>query len=270
MTEEEKLNRLFSILLKIKWINSERFRNGVIGIIKECESEEQFEVIDHVLSNLKYHKSSDLEEAGITSAAKITESWGLVPQNTNIVGLADKNATCGSTAYLRAIEIHLSRSWGDSIYTNFDSAFRHRKDKENLVLVDDFVGTGEKLSRKISALLNNPKTANYKIHILVFAGMNFGIEALRSLVNDSIYTHITLDKCLSTIQPREVAEKFISHMRDLERKIFTKSGDYSLGYKQSEAAFFLEASNIPNNNFPILWWDKYADNTERATLFTRR
>ena len=44
---------------------------------------------------------------------------------------------------------------------------------------------------------------------------------------------------------------------------------FSLGYEKSEALYSWNVFNIPNNNYPILWWYKYKDGRSRKTIFTR-
>ena len=270
MTSDEKMNCMFSILSGIKWTNAERYRHGVQGLLKDCSSHEQFAAVEHVLKNLSYRRSNDLEAGAANAGKVISELWGLEPANTLVAGLAEPNKTCGSTAYLRAIELALARTWSSSIYTTFGSAFRHRNGRQNLVLVDDFIGSGQKFSERIDRLLRNPKTADFKIHVVAFAGMATGIDRVALKVENRIAVKEQQEKCISSVRPPEKSSEYALHMAALEKKIFSHTGQYSFGYGQSEAAFFLEAFNIPNNNFPILWWEKYADGTPRPTLFTRR
>ena len=39
--------------------------------------------------------------------------------------------------------------------------------------------------------------------------------------------------------------------------------------RESEALFCRKSKNVPNNVFPIFWWKRYADNSDRKTLFIR-
>ncbi|WP_124475704.1 phosphoribosyltransferase-like protein [Burkholderia cepacia] len=270
MTEEERLNRMFSLITQLKWLSAERYRDGTVGLLKECSTVEEFEAVEHVLKDLKYCNSSDLDAAAASAAKQIQNGWGLTPENTILVGLAEPDKTCGSTAYLRAIENKLPRTWGNSLHVTFNAAFRHRNNKQNLVLVDDFIGTGDKLNKRIERLINNPKTASYEIHIAAFAGMIDGIATLLPSTKNRATAEILLDKSISNNAPAGNIDRLTRNMQSLETKIFCHPGKYNFGYGQSEAAFFVEAANIPNNNFPILWWEKYADDTERPTLFTRR
>jgi hypothetical protein len=268
--DPKRLESMFDIMVKIKWINSERYRAGTLELLKDCSTEMALQTAEHVLTNLKYCTSNDVENAAINAASTIHTNWGLTPQNTILVGLAEPNKPCGSTAFVRAIENKLSRSWGPKIYTTFKSAFRLRNNAQNLIIVDDFVGTGSKISDRLIRLADNPKTSDYKIYVVAFAGMNDGLTLISNMVDGRISVHIALDKCINGPSPSEHATTLAVEMASLEKKIFSKPGKYSFGYGQSEAAFYLESANIPNNNFPILWWDKYADESERSTLFSRR
>lgn len=270
MNEEEKLNRLFSIATKIKWIQSERYRNGVLGMLSECQTVEELSVIEHILGTLKYCTSADLEVAATDASSTIENVWNLNPENSILVGLAEPNKTCGSSAYVRAIETNLPRSWAPSIYTNFVSAFRKKNENINLVIVDDFIGTGNKIAKKIKSLKDNPKTQDYIIHVVAFAGMAHGLSYVSDIVMGRLHKKFELKKCISESTPASNVEILTKSMSRLESLIFSNINTYSFGYGKSEAAFFLEAANIPNNNFPILWWENYADNSPRKTLFTRR
>ncbi|WP_447989776.1 phosphoribosyltransferase-like protein [Achromobacter spanius] len=261
--------RMFTLITKLSWTSRERYRRGLEAFIRDCSTSE-FDVIEHILTNLRYCTSVDLEDAAEKAGAIITKAWHLDPDDTMIVGLSEPNKTCGSTAYVRAIELQLPRCWDKSINTNFVSAFRHRDGQKNLILIDDFIGTGEKLNKKIESLRNNPKTQSYTIHAISFAGMSFGIDFLSNKLSGRLHSELKLERAISNEDPIERGLHLIEQMESLEKGIFTKPGAYTFGYKKSETAFYLEATNIPNNNFPILWWDKYSDETPRETLFSRR
>lgn len=270
MTENDKLSSLFTIMSKIGWINTERYRNGILGLLAECNKVDEFDVVEHVLTNLKFCTSNDLESAATSAAHIIQNVWTLDPSNTILVGLAEQNKTCGSSAYVRAIENKLPRNWESRVFTTFVSAFRKRDESINLIIVDDFIGTGTKVKTRIERIRNNPKTSSYVIYVISFASMNTGFSSVASEVDNRIHNDIYLDKCISNYNPPDSIKTLTSSMQSLETQIFNKANEYNFGYQQSEAAFFLESANIPNNNFPILWWEKYADNTPRATLFSRR
>lgn len=271
MSPDEKIEKFFNVMEKLPWIKSERYRNGINTFISDCNTIEEIEIVDHVLSNLKFCTSTDVSNATFEIAKVIQDNWKLTPEDSLIVGVAESNKTCGSIAFIRSIETSLPRTWSSKLHTNFASAFRHKKENINLVIVDDFIGTGSKLKTKIESIRNNPKTFDYNIFVITFAGMESGIDLISKMVNENIYTNISLSKCIASVVPFQKSQELLSEMLKLESTIFrTPKNQYSLGYGQSETAFYLEATNIPNNNFPILWWDEYANGSTRSTLFARR
>lgn len=261
----------FELCVANQWLAAERYRSGLASLLSECAREEELHAIRQVLRQVRYCRSSDIMVAAAEAAHAIVGSWKLSAAETLIVGMAESNKFCGSIPYLRALQVELPSSWIPSTHPNFDTAFRHRNGRGYLVLVDDFIGTGDKLATKITRLRENPKTMSYKIFVVTFGGMDVGLTRIADLVDNDIYTYIALDKTISSVEPSALAKKLKDGMISLETLIFSDPrSDYSLGYKQSEASFFLEGNNIPNNVFPILWWENYKDDSERPTLFRRR
>jgi hypothetical protein len=123
--EFDALDTAFSLMIKVRWLSQESYRAGTLTLLRECTTIQQLDAVQHVLEKLKYCTSRDLQEAAIDAADAILNGWQLLPQETLVVGLAEGSKTCGSTAYVRAIEVNLPRSWADSIWTTFDSAY-HR------------------------------------------------------------------------------------------------------------------------------------------------
>ncbi len=272
MNSDKQLNAIFMTLLEVEWLRKERFRDGLTTLLKEAAADEEFEAIQHVLKKLTYCRSDDLIAASSEAAKQIVEGWRLTPGDSLIVGVAERGKTCGSTAYLRCIETSLPRTWSASnaVWTTTDAAFRHRNQKPNLIIVDDFVGTGEKLTALLSRLSANPKTASYTVHVCAFAAMEAGWDHVSAGIDQRFIAHRVLQKCISDLLQEPKRSSLLSAMLNLEKGIFNKPGDFNLGYMKSEASFYLEGFNIPNNAFPVLWWEQYANQTERKTLFSRR
>lgn len=272
MTTDKQLEAMFQTLLEVEWLRKERFKPGLATLLKEATEDDQLEVVLHVLKNLTYCRSSDLVDAGHEAAKQIMRGWSLTPKDTIVVGVAELNKTCGSTAYLRCIETELSRDWsgGNAIWTTTDSVFQQRQGQPNLVLVDDFVGTGDKLGGLIDRIKNNPKTADFKVHVCTFAAMETGWDIVSTAVQDRLTAHRIIQRSISDLLKEPKRAQLLAAMMDLEKNLFNKSNKYSLGYKKSEAGFYLEGFNIPNNNFPLLWWENYANKNDRKTLFARR
>jgi hypothetical protein len=261
---------MFTLCVNAKWLVGERYREGLKALIAECSDHRDVDVIQHILQSLRYCTSADIDVAAGIAADVIQNQWKLSPADTLLVGVAEPNKTCGSQLYVRALEVQLPIAWGNCIYPNFVSAFKFRNGKANLVIVDDFIGTGKKVGDRIERLRNNPKTSSFNIYVVAFAGMDEGLTKIANDVNNNIEAYIILEKCLSTLQPKTKADEFRNLMQTLEANFFDKPGAFSSGFGNSEASFYLEGANIPNNTFPILWWEKYKDDSKRSTLFRRR
>jgi hypothetical protein len=272
MDAEKKLEAMFMTTLDAKWLMKERFCNGLKTLFNEANTDDELEVVKHVLKTLTYCQSEDLVQAGAEAARQIEDVWKLSPRDTIIVGVAKQGQTCGSTAYVRCIENSLPRGWSSekSIWTTIDSAFQERNDRVNLVVVDDFVGTGEKLASLFERLRKSSNTSTYIVHACTFAAMECGRNHLDEALDQRFIAHLVLQKCISDLLQEPQRSAMLSAMVSLEGKIFSKPSEYSLGYKKSEASFYLESFNIPNNTFPVLWKDTYANRAQRAALFSRR
>ena len=81
---------------------------------------------------------------------------------------------------------------------------------------------------------------------------------------------MTLKKGISDFYHEEDLEIKKNIMLTLESKLLKgrKSDYFPFGYKKSESLFSIESYNIPNNVFPIFWWEK-TENGYRNTMFKR-
>ena len=104
--------------------------------------------------------------------------------------------------------------------------------------------------------------------VVVLAGMKQGLDKLRGEVGaDHVHCGIELQKGITEAIPQAERNRAIEAMLELEsrllppRRIPRHADDisYNFGYGQSEALFWIEGANIPNNVFPIFWWETYAD-----------
>ncbi|MFD1675424.1 hypothetical protein [Alicyclobacillus fodiniaquatilis] len=123
-------------------------------------------------------------------------------------------------------------------------------DDKLLVLVDDFVGSGDTARSAVQDVVSKgvPKD---KICIMSIAGLSDGIQELR---NDGILTYC--DKVLhsgisSRYQANEVSNK-MKMMNEIESAIHV-SKKYAFGYRQSEG--LVKLIRTPNNTFPIYWFE---------------
>ena len=141
-----------------------------------------------------------------------------------------------------------------SNYEKFLKSFN--PDKHLLVLVDDFIGTGDTANSVLEVFLEsksfNNKFNSKNLVVLSLISLETGINSIKDKFGVSVYQAITRKRAISDFYPtqQEVADK-ISLVKLMENSL--KCGkEESLGYKQSEALVCI-LNKSPNNTLPVFW-----------------
>ena len=248
-------------------------RSALSDLFSECQTENQIMMLKELLSKFNYLTSSELQEGAKEIALAISQKWALNPKDTLIVAISDGDRTDGSQYLVKSVETALARAG-----TRFDvrnqlgPAFHEVQNKKtkykNIVILDDFIGTGGKVSGVIERL--QKYITHQKIYIASLAGMNFGIDHISKSCGCDIFSFISYKKSISDefLEPKRSA--YISAMIELEERIIppstyprnSREKCYMLGYGESEALYFLEGFSVPNNVFPIFWKNQYCDRAD--------
>ncbi|SMC52340.1 phosphoribosyltransferase-like protein [Moheibacter sediminis] len=125
---------------------------------------------------------------------------------------------------------------------------RFRK-SDILLLVDDFIGSGETLENCIKDIGTTNKNIGDKIRILTIAIRMDTHERLSKKYK--IYKNIEVLKGISDYNTGDDVLDKKNVMRNIEKRIFTSIDEYSLGFKESESLITL--LRTPDNTFPIFW-----------------
>lgn len=130
-----------------------------------------------------------------------------------------------------------------------------------IVLVDDFIGTGDTAIGAIEyarkCLPDDFPTDHIKV--MSIAAMKIGVKKIREL-GINVYTHYIIDKGISDNYTGESLKKAIGLMASIESKLNVRS-KFHFGYKQSEALVCM--CRCPNNTFPVYWLGKNTAPYER-------
>lgn len=137
-----------------------------------------------------------------------------------------------------------------------------QKDNSLIVLVDDFVGTGDTACAAIDFVheLVPNLVDNSRIVLFSIVALRQGIERLNKLGIKTYYA-IERSKALSEELEEENRDVAISLMQGIEKRLNKLRAEYKFGYKGSEALVCLE--RCPNNTFPIYWLTKEVAPYER-------
>ena len=129
------------------------------------------------------------------------------------------------------------------------------KDDTKIVLVDDFVGTGESADEAINYVAELLPALDLKksIIILCIAAMKTGVNHLKSEGYDVFYEKL-YSRGISDNYNSDDVVNAISLMNSIEDKIVGLKPEFRFGYGRCEGLISME--RCPNNTFPIYWCQK--------------
>lgn len=278
----EKINEntfydIYGLLEQYKWLRD--FWKPLIELWNLCDEKEQQELLKTLISRFTFIEARQLEEIAKGIFAK-TQEWGMESAGTYFAAIADSNKPDGSVAGLQYIKNKFPaiRGWSEnSFFSSITEAAIKINTNDNIVLFDDFIGTGKTMVTKLDYVVDRLKERAVKpkaIKVVAYAAMEFGVRTINEKHDYEVYAPLLLKRGLTDFETPECLEKKKSLMISLESKLGKKFrklrlSDHSLGYGGSEALFQIYGYNCPNNLFPVFWWPTLEDGTERNTIFQR-
>ena len=239
------------------------------------DNDEQKNIIEFLIKNFSYIDGRRLAEGSQAISNQIQNVWSLNATNTFLIATCDDSKPDGSQTLIQNLKNKFSIYWKESNFFNsIVSGANEIPTDSNIILVDDFIGTGDTITRKLE-YLNKKITERglnvISVKIVSLASMYFAIEVLDKL-GVEYYSVNWLKKGISELVSNDKREIATKSMEELEKKLQKKYHGKQIpnfGYKKSESLFALESNNIPNNVFPIFWWPFLKGGTPRKTIFRR-
>ena len=151
------------------------------------------------------------------------------------------------------------------IIETFDGLEKYKEDIECLLLVDDFVGTGDTILGCIN-LIEEKGIKKERIKALTLVMQEQGRNAVEEY-GVEIYSAVLRNKAITDSYSIEEAEKKIAQMKNVGKRIKAKKELY-LGYKESEG--LVSMIKTPNNTFPFYWHEGKRDGKLCVAPFARR
>ena len=133
------------------------------------------------------------------------------------------------------------------------SWIKNLKINELVILVDDFIGSGETAVSAVNWLTDSFGTDPKQIIILSIAALEMGIDHVRQKTGVEVYAYYIFRKGISDYYSDDQRDGCLKTMAGIEDKLKVDS-DFRLGYAQSEALISL--IRTPNNTFPVFWKKK--------------
>ena len=134
---------------------------------------------------------------------------------------------------------------------------------EMVILVDDYVGSGETAVGAIKWLVDSFKTDPKQIVILSIAAQEFGVKHISQETGVVTYSYYQFTRGISDFYSGDQRDDYLETMNGIEDKLKVDSED-RLGYNKSEALISL--IRTPNNTFPVFW---KAKNKSKPAPFPR-
>jgi hypothetical protein len=245
----------------------------IIDLVNECDTTRQQKLVLDLLSRFKFANSKDLGDSATAIVLQITGNWTLSPKDTVIVAIADKEESDGSQFLLKALAQKFPRSDGwdaKNFLGHITTIGGVSPEIRHIVLVDDFIGSGKKISRKVKWVIDTLtlKNVEFQIHVCSMAAMTQSKIKL-DLLNVKYFSSLWLSKGISDFYHGADLTAATDDMTELEKKLKELSPDLKFGFKKSETLYYLEPYNVPNNVFPVFWWERSMINNHRNALLNR-
>lgn len=288
---EDVIRGILPIISKTPWLINNNFRTAAVAEIFEQSKNHplRWDLMMHLICEFTYVNETAFLNAKNSIASKILE-W----KNDNFITLvcatSDDDEADGSQALLQSLKNaepfieHFNKGQFLNSITAPVSLLSGKKirKKRMIILVDDFIGTGDTIERKLNWLI--PALDKLKIREMVeirvcaLAYMKQSLAVINALQEKNyladFFAPIELKRGISDHFTGEDKDNKLSLMKAIENELALRYKhlyltQHSMGFKKSESLFSWADNNIPNNVFPVFWWPKLKTGKQRKTIFRR-
>lgn len=151
------------------------------------------------------------------------------------------------------------------IIETYEGVKKHKDEIELLLLIDDYIGSGDSALACIN-MLEEIKIEKNRMRIVTLVSQKVGKEAIEDY-GVKQFTFIERVKGISDAYPKEEVEQKIEQMKRIGKRIKVDKRLY-LGYKDSEA--LITTIKTPNNTFPFYWHECETTGKYTYAPFPRR
>lgn len=272
--------KVSDLLKKQIWL--EGVYEALIELWNLCEYKDEQKLIYQLLLNFLCLDFRMANNYCKEISKHVCDEWGMNSESTKIVALCDEESPDGSQFFIQLLKNKFAGryNWTEKNFLNnlstIGQAPYRLKAGQNLILIDDFIGTGNTVERKIKWLKSRIKKINkpdIKIFLVSLACMQGALNVIKSL-KIKFFAPIILKKGISDYYEGEMLKNNIHNMKNLESKLHPIYKNlhlfkYNFGYGKAESLFSIEGVNVPNNVFPIFWWPLLMKGRKRNTILQR-
>lgn len=124
------------------------------------------------------------------------------------------------------------------------------KENEKVILLDDYIGSGETAISAINWLSEQFGVHSNKMIVMSIAAQSLGLKQIAEKSDAEVFTYFERNRGISDTYEGDICDKNINTMLKIESKLKVEK-EFELGYNKSEALISL--IRTPNNTFPVFW-----------------
>ncbi len=272
---KEEYHQLTNLYVRQKWLIPKQ--QELKELINFCDNKESKDLIFSLLERFLYLDNETLNLLLNDLSDYIINKTDFSENTTQLLSLTyDDEADSGQKILDNIKHPIFKKGWRQIKTVNMfgKSVSNYNKGKTEIIIIDEFIGSGKTLKNRIKYLKKNI-IGDFKLKCCFIAGIKNTID---NLIDEGIdiYCPLQLDKGISEHYEGDKLIEAENLMLDLELKLaqFINEKDlynYSFGYGGAEALYTMEGcnGNTPNSVFPVFWWLKDKENRERNTILTR-
>lgn len=273
--KKDEYHKLTNLYIKQKWLLYKR--QELKELFDFCEDIESKDLIFSLLERFSYLDNDTLNLLLNDISDFIIKESGFNEETTQLLSLTYDDEADSSQKILDNIKHPIFKKGWRSIKTvnTFGKGIKnHNNGKTQIIIIDEFLGSGKTLRGRINYLTKNIK-GKFELKCCFIAGIKDTVEKFLD-EGIEIFCPLQLNKGISEYYHGKELDRTECLMLNLELKLaqFIKNKelyDYSFGYGGAEALYTMEGcnGNTPNSVFPIFWWLKDKNERERNTILTR-
>lgn len=274
-TEKQQVDpSVVSLIVKtttsLPWLKS--VLDEYIELVNFCEDMNEVTLINKLLERFLIVDTAYLAQIGNEIVETLISIYSFSPNDTVFYAFSDGDETDGSKAFLYSLKNKFDPDdgWSEKHFiSNIKKINEHDKKFRNIVLVDDFVGTGRTTIRKVEycrKVLGKLGVVSCRILVICIAAMDFSRTSLGA-AGIEVLCGKWLKKGIGEMLPAPESVANYETMLKMESRLDRERAKsyFPFGYGQSEALYALEGQNTPNNVFPIFWY-RYTISGKRNTI----
>lgn len=152
------------------------------------------------------------------------------------------------------------------IIETFDGLVKHKDDIKCLLVVDDFVGSGDTLLGCVNSI-EEKGIEKEKIKVLTLVLQECG-KKVADEYGVEIYTSVLRNKGITDNYSEQEVQGKKEQMKRISKRFKVKDKNLYLGYKESEG--LVSMIKTPNNTFPFYWYEGKREGKLSLAPFPRR